>query len=289
MTSPIENDRFLNHFQRIDLQGGDDTIHDIGQLISSIGYITERLPVFKMADRWTSTLEFFARSKHEYAYPTAVEDWSLGRELSSVRISITKELDDTPTSSIEFIDAEGDSLYASRDPESMEHINDVVIESGNPKEFGRIPNNEMNHFLASVAAKDFEPASIADPDQPVNAANLYDALSSNAIGESTTYTFEYERDEIETITYSAVRSGNQIRLTDINVRYKTGGKRVMSVIISRVNGLSLSFEVSDPELGICAHDPDDGDYIRIKEIISAERNRLDPLHKDSLDPSDSGA
>jgi hypothetical protein len=266
-----------------DRYSGDD-LKNIGILLGNIGDIAERLPVFSAASQQQIELEYFARSNTEYAYPQAVNDWLMTRSLSAIAITICSDDGDIPTSTYEFIASSGDSIHVSRDPRHPTSTSsDAVIEDGYADSIPRISDEEINAFLLSVAAKDTEQQDIPPIGYRLEPSDLFDRLSANAISVDTTYVFEFEDSELESIFYKMTRFGSHDRLTEMYIRYKTGSDRIMSVSIDRASGLAITFEVSDPVEGISAHYPDEGDYVRLQEIIASECERI--LLEDGFDPT----
>jgi len=286
MSTPADSEGSKYNIPSFDHHEGDG-LQNIGKLLGDIGTIAERLPVFAHASRQETELEYFARSEKEYAYPQALKDWTITRDISSIAITISSEDGNTPTSTIELITNDDDRMHISRDPKApSQTAMDVVIEDGYANYIPRISDDEINALLLSIAAKDTEVPDLPPIGHRLEPSDLFDRLSANAISTDTTYIFEFENSDLESIYYKMSRFGAYDRLTDVYIRYKTGSSRIMSVSIDRLSGLSITFEVSDPEHGISQHYPDEGDYVRLQEIITGECARMLDEHSfDTPDPS----
>ncbi|MBH2007370.1 hypothetical protein I8H83_02080 [Candidatus Saccharibacteria bacterium] len=278
---------------------------DITGILDKFNTLMERLPTFHRPTHQTTSFSFFTRSPEELSYPDAVLDYMMTNELVEIGVDITQDENNAPSTSFEFVfDSNGQkvSIYASRvtpeEEESTSKFEEPHAPSYEPitgdsnhdallykqaanldKEIPKIPNHQLNSFLFSLAGNTID-AMLARDDpyghNIVDASTMTTSLANSAISQESDYSFELDPAGTRTISYHIIENGYRDMLSDLVFQYETGSSRSISVTIDQEKGFSLSYQTTDQGENGGLHPlyPDDGDYIRLNEILDEELAKL---------------
>lgn len=280
---------------------------DIPGILGKFNALMERLPAFYRPTHQTTSFGFFTRSPDELSYPDAVIDYMMTNELVGIGVDITQEEDDAPVTSFEFVFdndiGQRESIYASRvvanedeeestskfeDPQTpgynlvtgSSHRDALYGQAGSlDKEIPKIPNHQLNSFLFSLTGNTID-AMLARDDpyghNIVDAATMTTSLANSAISQVSHYSFELDSAGHRTIDYHMTKDGDRDVLNNLVFRYETGSSRSISVTIDQNEGFSLSYQAADKgeNGGLSPLYPDEGDYIRLNEILDEELAKL---------------
>lgn len=280
---------------------------DIAGILGKFNALMERLPAFYQPTHQITSFGFFTRSPEELSYPEAVLDYMMTNELIGIGVDITQEEDEDPITSFEFVfdndTGQRESIYASRvvtnedKKESTSKFEDSQIpgynlvtgssdydtlysQVGTPdREIPKIPNHQLNSFLFSLTGNTID-AMLARDDpyghNIVDAATMTTSLANSAVSQVIHYSFELDSDGRRTIDYHMTKDGDRDILNNLVFRYETGSSRSISVTIDQDQGFSLSYQTTDKgeNGGLNPLYPDEGDYIRLNEILDEELAKL---------------
>lgn len=277
-------------------------LRETSEIILRFADLIESLPTHAPASRQSVEYEFFPRNDLEESYPELIKDRLLTRDLQIIRITSVMEADIpediesgneaqvcSPTTTIEFEDEDG-TIYISRDPDMQDSITpDTLIDhkTGKLTSIGRVPDDEISEFLLRLASKPVNEL-LSEEDafkMRIEASDVIGKLHENAIAASFDYAFETPSGR--TLTLSFEQADNYMQLNKFTIYYETGSNREISVEIDPKNRFSLHFQTNDSDSSLFI--ADDGDYLRLYEILGEELVWVNGLSQDSLDAPDPSA
>lgn len=268
-----------------------EQLRDLSSIIIRFADLIEALPTHATPQRVSVELEFFARPELEPAYPEIVKNRLLTRDLKYIKVTSVDESGDEdgeypfPTTSIEFVDEDGE-IHISRDPSVKDgKTQDMLFENGGMAEIGRVSDEEISTFLFRLSSKPSDEL-IAEEDflaQRIEASDVIDSLKKNAIAELHDYDFESPSGRILTLSFQ--KHGDFLRLSKFVIFYEAAGRNRISVEINPGQGFSMDFQTYEDE-GDGTYLPDDRDYALLSEVLTEE---LKLLGQDGFDASDASA
>ncbi len=262
-------------------------LQHVTAVIDNFTTLVDSLPAIREPVRTTTSLEFFPRAQKELYYPESVANYMLTNELTGIGIDIIDEPDSATATSIEFIFDNGNTAYISRTAEQYTpdrilnedtSMHDTLLSrEGNINTIAKIPNHELNAFLFSLTGRTDE-ALLAryDPhgDAVVDASTMRDSLVSSAVARASDYFFELDHYD-RSLYYRLTQHGSHEKLEQLTFRYETGSNRILQATIDQAQGFSLTIDAIDPTIGTQPLSPDEGDYMRLAEILNEEIVKLD--------------
>lgn len=242
----------------------------IDEAISLIGSLEK----YATPTRRVFEFEFLGQESGIYAYPEALKDRLMTRNLQTVSLTITQEDDEPSTTTIELRDEDG-VIYISRDSVLSDSSFDTVIDNrGQVKTIAKIPNYEINSFLLSLTGnyREAEHSTLLQNAQDmVVGENIFAALESNAVRKKSY--FEYELDDDRSVYFTKVNSADRDKLTSFRIIYKDNNLDKKSAEMNLDKGLAIIFKSFD---NLTTNDifPDEDEYIELIQLMTEETDLI---------------
>lgn len=242
----------------------------IDEAISLIGSLEK----YATPTRRVFEFEFLGQESGIYAYPEALKDRLMTRNLQTVSLTITQEDDEPSTTTIELRDEDG-VIHISRDSVLSDGSFDTVIDNrGQAKTITKIPNYEINSFLLSLTGNYHEAeysTLLQNAQDMVVGENIFAALESNAV-QKKSY-FEYKLDDDRSVYFTKVSSADRDKLTSFRIIYKDNNLDKKSAEMNLDKGLAIIFKSFD---NLTTNDifPDEDEYIELIQLMTEETDLI---------------
>lgn len=280
-----------------------DYFSDVPTVLDKFTTLMEHLPTHRRPVRHSISYEFLPRAVDQLSYPRQVAEHMSYNQLAGIYVDVTQEEDGAPSTTFEFVFDRGsghkESIYASRivvaedeaDKSTFpvvagyplirgEAEKDVVIDSNTDtiRHIDKLPNNELNAYLFSLTDNSVD-AMLAYDDpyghNIVDATTMTTSLAKSAIEEVSDVSFELNDEGNRTLSYRMTKQGPKEALNNLIFQYETGSDRKISVMINQEEGFSIIFHTTDSATGLNALYQDEGDYLRLVEILDEEIAKLE--------------
>lgn len=257
-------------------------IDAIAKFIAALSRLTDTLPSGSIPERSSKSMEFFAQSKDYYKYPELVGDWLLSRDPASIHVIVTVENGDAVATTIEITNEQDAGVfYISRDTVPTDATApDYIIDTSKPEEkqltpLPRIPDTQLSAFLLSICRENLS-AELAETTGSTMGltGDMTDKLATNAFRTETDSSFELPSGRIIQVRTEAV--AGRSRLASFTIYYETSSARRLRASIDTSTGVVVEFKTIDADTSQIIGDlhPEDGDYIRLTEILQEESDLL---------------
>lgn len=270
-------------------------LDSIAKFVAQLSHFIDRLPTSRTPERESKEMEFMVQPDTIYYYPETLKDWLLTRTLTSIRVTTIEEQGTLAATTLEFTNDKDDSvLYISRhsrlaaETDPLQH--DVTVwPDKDPEQVSRMDDREIDAFLLTLCGQRWqaEMQALSSGAGPIITDQLTDTLSKNAFMSTTTSSFDLPSQRTLQLTTETLAGMTTVK--SFALYYETGSSRRLRATVDTSNGLEILFHVIDPTGSDVIGDlrPDDGDYIRLTEVLEEEIAMLQEQSRESpLAPSD---
>ena len=255
------------------------SLESIATFVAQLSQFIDHLPTSMSPERETREMDFMLQPDTIYAYPELLQDYLLTRTLDSIHVTTVKEGDEFVATTLEFTNSTDHStLHISRTAEPIapdDMAPDAITWPYKDSEpVPRMNDREIDAFLLTLCGRPVQAEAQKlnqDTVRPIITDQLTHALSDNAF--MTTAISSYELDSGRTLELTTETMTGKTVVKSFAICYETGSDRQLRATIDTSRGLQVGFETidraNDDEV-VQPFIPDDGDYIRLAEILKEE-------------------
>lgn len=270
-------------------------LDSIAKFVAQLSHFIDRLPASADPERESKEMEFIVQPDLIYYYPELLKDWLLTRKLTSIRVTTVEEQATLAATTLEFTnDTDASILYVSRDShpaagaDPAQH--DVIVwPDRDPEQIPRMSDREIDAFLLTLCGQRWqaEMQAFSSGAEPIITDELTDALSKNAFLATTISNFDLPSGRALQLTTEMFAGKTTVK--SFALYYETSSSRRLRATVDTSSGLEIVFHTIDPASSEAVGEliPDDGDYIRLAEILEEEIAMLQEQTRESpLAPTD---